>query len=481
MSVPAHCPEMSMTPSFVCHGSWRRPRSGFAWAWQAAVLAVTLLAAACASKTVAQPAAGPTEHPRLVFAHYMVCCPRAGLQPSVDEMLSEVRDAAEAGIDGFVLNCGGWADYPIYKVNSAKMFEAARRYGPSFRLFFSADQVPAEAAADMVISYASHPNHFRHLGRPVLSSFMGDAAWSDDVRAQIKDAIGENVFWAPFFYPPSKHEIPTPADVRWLVQENRNNEGFMYFGTAGDPGDLATAIRLNARAWAAERKLFMAGIGVYYRGLRHNYRIFESRGYESLARQWQAAIETPTQWVELNTWNDWGESSYIAPLGPGGESGRRWTDNWGYVLAREGFLEAHRYFMMWFKSGRQPAIETEQVLYAFRLHSRHVRGRPLPLEDKTAQPIGAWKLRDRVYFMSLLREPAELVVGIGSRKERVAVPAGVHLSSVKMRAGKVTIEVVREKTVIARKDGEFAIGDTETWANFNTLTGVLPIAARPPG
>jgi glucan endo-1,3-alpha-glucosidase len=448
-----------------------------------AIIPLSSLIIACAMSLAAMPAVRASDAPqaKFVFAHYMVCCPRAGFQAEVDDLLSEIRDAAAAGIDGFVLNCGGWSDLPHYKVTSAKIFEAARRFGPAFKLFFSADQVPAADAADMVNTHAKHPNYFRHLGRPVLSSFMGDAAWTDAVRAQIQTGIGENVFFVPFFYPPSRHEIPTANDVRRLVRENRNNEGFIYFGAAGEPGELANAIRLNAGAWASERKLFMAGIGVYYRGLRVNYRIFESRGYESLVRQWQAAIETPTQWVELNTWNDWGESTYIAPLGPDGQSGRRWTDDWGYLLSHGGFLEAHRYFTSWFKSGREPEIETERVFYAYRLHGRHLAGRPVPLEDKTAAPKGARRLRDRVYLMTILRQPAEIAVRVGESTERVAVPAGLHLSSVGMKSGSVSFTVMRQGSVIARREGEFSIGDGEIWANFNTLTGVIPIAAGPPG
>jgi glucan endo-1,3-alpha-glucosidase len=445
------------------------------------IVRMALLSVACVT-LVATPLtarAEDTAQPRLVFAHYMVCCPRAGPEPSVDELLTEIRDAAAIGIDGFVLNCGGWFSEPVYQRNSEKMFEAARRFGPSFKLFFSADQVTAEDAADMVTRHAGHSSHFWHLGRPVLSSFMGDGAWTDAVRAQIKAGIGENVFFVPFFYPPSRRETPTASDVGRLVRDNRNNEGFFYFGTAGTPADLANAIRLNAHVWAGERKLFMAGIGVYYRGLVGNYRIFESRGYESLVRQWQAAIETRTQWVELITWNDWWESSYIAPLGPGGETGRRWTEHWGYLLSRDGFLAAHRHFIAWFKSGSEPQVENEQVLYAYRLHGSHVEGRPVVSEEKTARPRGAGRLRDRVYFLTLLRQPAEIVVSIGGAKERIAVAAGLHLSSVRMRSGAVSIEIVREGRVVAQKSGEFPIGDSQAWANFNTLTGALPIV-RPP-
>ena len=62
------------------------------------VLAAVLAVSAC------HAAERPT---RQVFAHYMVCIPRAGGGATVADYMAEMRDAQARGIDGFVLNCGG--------------------------------------------------------------------------------------------------------------------------------------------------------------------------------------------------------------------------------------------------------------------------------------------------------------------------------------------------------------------------------------
>jgi glucan endo-1,3-alpha-glucosidase len=420
---------------------------------------------------------------RLVFAHYMVCCPRALISPAgtatgvatVDDFLEDIQEAHRAGIDGFALNCGAWRAYARYPEYVAQLFEAARRFGPQFKLFFSADAISADEAADMVVKYADHPNQFRYNGRPVLSSFTGSDQWARTVRAIVRERSGGDVFLVPYFFPPTMHETPSASDVSTLVGDSDDIDGFFYFGAAGAPDGLAAAIRLNADAWSKKGKLFMAGIAAYYRGLGVNYRVFENNGFEGLANQWKAAIETNTSWVELITWNDWGES-YLSALTPDAESSR-WTEPWGHLVTHQGYLEANRYFIDWFKAGHPPAIEQERLFYAYRLHSKYTPGRPAPGKPDTTLPRGIWSLVDRVHILAFLRKPADLTVQIGSHSELLALSAGMNQMSVPMRNGAVTFELRRDGDLIGSKTGEFPISAGDTWANFNTLAGEVPLGA----
>ena len=175
---------------------------------------------------------------KYVFAHYMVCCPRglideAGVlsgDPPVESYLEEIKEAARAGIDGFALNVGAWTTQPHYRTNSAKLFEAAKRFGDSFKLFFSADGVSADETADMIATYGDHPNQFRYDGRPVLSTFGSSADWIREVRAKVRARSAHEIYAVPFFFPPTMHTIPTADDVNALVADpNRARQ----YGLAG--------------------------------------------------------------------------------------------------------------------------------------------------------------------------------------------------------------------------------------------------------
>ena len=445
---------------------------------------LTILATACCSALLSwgNDARAQAQN-KFVFAHYMVCCPRGAMDaagaykdPTVEDFVQEIREAHDAGIDGFVLNCGEWKGQNRYKTNSLLLFEAARRFGSQFKLFFSPDHLTADEAADMIVTYANHPSHFRYEGRPVLSSFDGDSGWARDVRSKLRQLNAGEIYFVPFFYPPIKRKTLIASDVETLIEDDKDViDGYFYFGAGGTGDVLADAIRLNAQAWSRNGKLFMAGIAPYYRGYGNNFIVFENNGYESLVKQWTAAIESKTQWVELVTWNDWTEDTYFAPLSPERIS-TRWINLWGDLLSHDGFREANRYFIDWFKSGKRPAIERERLFYAYRLHRKYLLGHPFPGQPQQALPGGTLALQDRVHALAFLRQPAVLVVRMGPVSERVEVPAGVNVVSVPMRTGAVSFELLRQGAVIGSKTGEFPISVKDSWGNFNMLAEELPIA-----
>ncbi len=423
--------------------------------------------------------------PRLVFAHYMVCCPRAGPNVTVEDFEAEIREARAVGIDGFALNCGEWNTRADYPNNSKMLFEAARRVGPEFKLFFSADQsgqlTPGEAA-DMVVSYRAHPNQLRRDGKVVLSSFVGNSEWVDAVRAKVRERVGDEIFVVPFFFPPSGNALPNGIEIRTLAERNPGIDGFFYFGASGNADQLARSIRSNAAEWARHGKLFMAGVTPYYRGLRGNYRIFESQGYEGLMKQWMAAIETDTEWVEIVTWNDWAEATYIAPLTALNPTSRT-MELWGRLLTHQGYLEASRYFIDWFKTRREPPVRREQLFFAYRLHPKNAFGQADPLVARNARPNGANLLADQVHVFVLLQHPAVLILRNGPETYRRPLSAGMNFVSVPLTPGDVAFALLRDGVVIAEMKGEFPIrlgSDWRdgNWANFNVYTGKLDVVPQ---
>jgi glucan endo-1,3-alpha-glucosidase len=444
-----------------------------------AAIAILLAAAANCTAAAAQQEAA---RQKLVFAHYMVCCPLAGDDATVDDFFADIRAAHDAGIDGFALDCGEWNGAPRYKRNAAMLFEAAKRFGPDFTLFFSADpsgakrgfNLSADEAADMVVRYRDHPNQLRYLGRPVLSTFAGDAKWFRSIRSKISQQTGEDVFLIPFFYPSSGHEVPNAQDRAELAAESDDIDGYFYFGAAGTSDELADAIRRHADQWSKRGKLFMAGIAAYYRGLNGNYRVFENNGYDGLVKQWMAAIQSDTSWVQLVTWNDWGEDTYLAPL-DASDSSVRWAGQWGYLLSHRGFLSASRYFIDWFKTGQPPAVDHERLFYAYRLQRKYAPGRPAPLAGLIGWPRGVFALTDRINVLGLLRAPAKVVLRSGASSASVELDAGVHTAALPMRSGPVTFAVMRNGTMIGSKTAEFPVSLIDGWSNFNMLAGDVPL------
>jgi len=411
-------------------------------------------------------AAPGTQRTAAVFAHYMVCCPAAGGAPTLDDFRKEITAAQNRGIDGFALNCGGWAKEPHYQARSQLMFDAAA--GSEFKLFFSADQVTAEEASDMVSRFEAHGNYFRHQGKPVLSSFAGDPEWGQRIVGNLARQ-GIAVFFVPYFYPKPASELPSAAAARQVFAAASFADGFFYFGATGRSDELVAATARIAPLWLAAGKVFMASVTPFYRGLGGNYRAFETRGFEAMAAEWEAAIELGATWIEIVTWNDWGEASYVAPFGRP-SSTLLWEDHWGPMLSHVAYLDASRYYIDWFKSGSRPAIELDRLYYFYRLHPTRLPGRIAPDQTRQGLPKNAGTLEDRVFATLFLKGPASLTILSGRKSENFDLPAGIHHVSSPFDIGAQRFIVKRGESVIIDKTGEFEI-NRDPWSNYNYFAG----------
>jgi glucan endo-1,3-alpha-glucosidase len=411
--------------------------------------------------------------PRLVFAHYMVCIPTHGGGSEVADYQREIREAQARGIDGFALNCGGWtACEPHYKKRTLLIYQAARELDTDFQLFLSADYATGltlDETRDMIETFRNHPNQFRWQGKPVLSTFGGGRRITEFVKGPEFQGQ-QGVFFVPFYYPKPAAEMPNREQAKQVLGDHPELDGFFHFGAAGSPERIARSNRILAEVWHGAGKLFMAPVTPFYRGFGGNYRAYECRGFEGLARQWEGAIEAKAEWVEIVTWNDWGEASYISPFGAPKQT-EFWKGHWGAMLDHRGFLDLSAYYIQWYKTGKAPAITKDRLFYAYQLHPRSVQGIVKPGKTDRGRPRGADQLADRVFATVLLTAPADLTLAIGEQSQTFALAAGVHHVSVPLVPGTPRFTLGRAGKTVIDKTGEHSISPQNAWANFNIFTG----------
>lgn len=446
----------------------------------------SLVAAVCAvlSPGVAAPVPNPTVPPsttrpvrpaHYVFAHYMVCCPTVGGAATVEDYEQEIREAQARGVDGFALNCGGWLkSEPHYKARTLQIYEAARRLGTGFQLFVSADGEAQGEIDDILATVRGLPNQFRWQGRPVLSTFAGEGAHNESGGPLTRQAHALGAVFVPYFYPrPNITEQPTPEHAAQLLRTFPDIDGFFYFGAAGDGAQIARSNDALAKTFLGAGKIFMAGITPYYRANGGNYRLFETRGFEGMAREWEGAIADGATWVELVTWNDWNESSYLAPFGPPAET-RLWGGHFGpKMLSHAGYLDASRYYITWFKTGRRPPIVQDRLFYFYRLHPKGLDA-TVEAEDASkgrGRPAGADNLIDNVFVTTFLKAPAQLLITSGARRQAFTVSAGVHHVSMPFAPGPQHFVLRRGGQTILDKTGEHQISATDASSRFNYFSG----------
>jgi hypothetical protein len=411
-----------------------------------------------------------------VFAHYMVCCPTAGPSASLDEYKREIQEAQKRGIDGFALNCGNWRKRePHYHARTLLMYEAAKQLGTGFQLFVSLDGEALAELQDVVRTLKDHPNQFRYGGMPVLSTFGGQGGVDHaEGKRLIREAHDEGAFFVPYYFPnPNMTELPTEDHVSQLIRDFTDVDGYFFFGGAGTGEQIARCNAIHAAAWRGLGKVFMAGITPSYRGSRGNFRCFETRGFEGMAKQWEGAIRSDATWVELVTWNDWGESSYLAPFGRPSETSLWGGHYGGKMLSHVAYLDASRYYIEWFKTGKPPAITEDDLFYFYRLHPARLPITVNPADETGGRgsPQGADSLLDHLFVTVFLTAPAQLSLHSGATSKIFDVPAGVHHVSMPFEPGIQRFVVQREGKVVIDKKGEHEISRTDSASRCNYFSG----------
>ncbi len=419
-----------------------------------------------------------------VFAHYMVCY--NDYNSSLDGYKHDVMDAKSYGIDGFALNMGAWATAPHFKTSVSYLFQAAQEIG-GFKLFFSADMVGDSLTAadilDMMDKYANHPAYYKVGTRPFLSTFSGQgellpgATYADTWwQSQVLEPLAQNgttVYFVPYFYP-SNYDVTPYFSV--LLQEYNNwwknvCNGYYYFGTCGLPSyggdrsilqsgeDCADLFHDNARA-------YMAPVSLSYWGDSQvaNGRVYwEYEGGKGLSAQWDSIISNQKpEWIELFTWNDFGEHTYFSPIDDVQKYWPAFPQPLGYYLTHAGIAPLMKYYISWYKSGYQPEIKTEHLIAFYRTHPKDA----IALDDSRG-PVSnrMGPIEDCIYVTTMLKNPGTLSVITGGVTKEYSVSSGIVHTSVPFNTGAQTFSLKRGSSTVMSVNG-ISIDSIITLYNF---------------
>jgi glucan endo-1,3-alpha-glucosidase len=331
----------------------------------------------------------------------------------------------------------------------------------------------------MLAEFGKSPNYLVVDGRPVISTYSGTRQWGSALVEKLAEG-GVRPFFVPNYqylssFPWARnYSMPSADFLDRLYREDPELDGYFFFGPDLGYKSPPTYGRIVAEQSKLAGKVAMTGISPFYRGLRGNFRVFESGGFEGMAAQWTAAIESGADWVEIVTWNDWGEATYVAPYG-GPREQDLWNYHWGPLLSHEGFLDASDYFIEWFKSAKPPKIERDRIFYFYRLHAKTTEGIASPDSGEQGRPRGWQDLDDRLYITAFLTRPLTVDATIGDRHASASLDSGVTHRRFDIGEGAVSLSVRDARGVIATKQLEFPITRLGQIGNFNYFSGEIAL------
>lgn len=453
----------------------------------AALAAALLIQPCCAAVPIQKPtmpSLAQAARPRMVVAHWLVPMKYTETQTTAQMYQDDVRAAKELGLDGFALNMFWGAQARDVLRNFIAAADAVG--ATNFKFFLSADmslKFKPEEIVQIMREFGDNPHYLRVNGKPLLSTYggmgLGNDWWESNVLTPLRHS-GDEVTFVPYFDRPNPNGDPPNYDI-WIktIERFPSVDGLFNFLMPGSAPFYSTDSNIGHHWWStleAEEnlsralrdsgKLFMAPFMPYYWAVCHSARQYmEHQGGRGMDNYWRSIIEKQKpDIVQIVTWNDYSESTFVQP------TRMPLTKTKGIPSHPHlGYYELLKYYVSWYKNGKQPTITRDAMFSFHRTHPKDAK----PSEDdkfcklppvRDHQKWGA--LGDVVYVATALTAPAEIQVTTKGHTVTYNAPQGLHTTDIPFAPGFQTIKLVRNGKQVL-DDVEVTIDPAPKTYNFN--------------
>ncbi|KAG8214499.1 glycoside hydrolase family 71 protein [Butyriboletus roseoflavus] len=427
---------------------------------------------------------------KYVIAHHIV----GNTAPyTLQNWLSDVTLAHQNGIDGFALNVGSdsWESQQV-----ANAYQAALQSGTNFKLFLSFDMtsLPCGSANDAttlrnyITTYASHPNQLIYDSRVLASTFSGESCqfgqgsvqsgWSTQFVQQLS---GKNaVYFVPsFFISTSKFQSFSGVidgmfnwNSAWPTQATAssvtNFAASALDSLATDVG-ATTSDEEYINALKPMGGSYAAGVSpwffTHYSPQTYNKNWIYLSDDHLYAKRWESLIGIRGQvdFVEILTWNDYGESHYIGPIEGAQPNSQAWVNGFDHT----GWLNMTSYYATAFKTGTYPTISKDRIIMWSRPHPAFATA-----PDPVSRPTNYQITQDKIWAVVFATSPATVTLSTSSTESQTfQVAAGVSKLSLSISAGGSMKAVLQRngQTIVDLQPESFYFNPSPSLYNFNAL------------
>ncbi|KAJ9668260.1 Glucan endo-1,3-alpha-glucosidase agn1 [Coniosporium apollinis] len=409
-----------------------------------------------------------------VFAHFIVGNVKSY---TVDHWKKDIQLAADAGIDGFVLNIATPWDGPI-AAQVGNAFQAATDIGSKFKLLFSFDYLggagpwPSSDIIEILQGYGSHPAHYKHNNKPLVSTFEGVANANDwpAIHASVPGGISFLPDWTSL------------GPGGFAAHLDKVDGAFSWDMWPEGPNSMSTT---KDKAWQSTlgSKAYMMGVSPWFFTNLPGYgKAWTWRGDDLWHQRWQQVLEVKPAFVQIVTWNDYGESHYIGPIFDDGIPRGGNTNAHPYVdnMPHDHWRDILPYYIAQYKNGgAPPAVSNDKLSYWYRL-TPAAAGSTSGVTGNTCAFQRCYNpseiVQDKVFVTTLVKSRATLKIQIGANPPSAfeLLGAGVHHFSTPFsgQTGAVTIWIERDsKPVVSSTGKQISARPENGVTNFNAWVG----------
>lgn len=398
---------------------------------------------------------------------------------------SDFQMAKDLGIDAFALNIG---TDEFTETQLSYAYESAANN--DMKVFISFDfnwfdpTTDAEKVGQMIGDYSQQSAQLMVDGKVFASSFAGDGL---DVSA-MKSAANVEVFFAPNFHPTeSGDHSDLDSALNWMGWDSNGNNKAPTTASAN-----LTIVEGDHmyKQWLTT-KPYIAPVSPWF-NTHYGAEVSYSKNFVFPSdllwfTRWNEILTQGPRFIEIITWNDYGESHYIGPLSSlhADDGASKWVND----MPHDGFRDLAKPYIAAFKDGANSVddyITDDQVIYWYRPTPSTVE---CDSTDNTmgagsnasgnyfhGKPNGYEVMQDEVFVVTLLTADASLSVTSGDTTQTFDAKAGANAFSVPMSVGQQKFSVTRDAETILSGTSLKDIQDECICGiyNFNTYVGTLP-------
>lgn len=423
---------------------------------------------------------GPAHaNPRLVFATYMMCCPLLGNDQTVDDYKREIAQAKAAGIDGFGVDVSYWPKVRRASTNVDRLFDAADQ--SNFKLFIVADQgnpkggLTTAQFMDLLLRFGNRPSYYKYEGKAFVSTYMGEANWISQIR-KLAFRSGNPIYLVPYLGLRNRSALNAFADdprLSVMIPKLSDIDGYFSFFAYGSAAHQRDIMEKLSKALKASGKTYMPGLVPYYRRASPRLWVDDGQGMSKIISGLNAANDLDAEWVQIGTWNDWAESTYVQPFTANEvDSG---TGRWKGLLNHGPMLTFLAPFIRMYKTGMMETPSRDQAILMYRpaLKQALCGADTADVRLQRRRDPALEALDDRVYLAVLLERPATLKLTVAGNTIISMVDSGYKQIDMPARAGSVSARIVRNGVTVLQSVNTKPISATDTSPCFNIYSSEL--------
>ncbi|KAH3054639.1 hypothetical protein KXV27_001741 [Aspergillus fumigatus] len=415
-------------------------------------------------------------HAAAVFAHFLLS--NSANFTSAD-WVKHIRLAQDAQIDAFALNIAARDATNAQSIPLA--FEAAQAAG--FKIFFSFDYVARGPwnqgdVTELLLRYKLNEAYYTNNGRPLASTFED----SENAEEWINIKASTDCFFIPDW-------SSLGAKAAFEKGYGTVDGLFSWAAWPSGPQDMNTQVDVSylKHLNESEGQVYMMPVSPwFYTNLPGYGKNWLWRGDDLWHDRWQEVLSVRPEFVEIISWNDYGESHYIGPLHEGGyelfRTGKA-PFNYAENMPHDGWRTLLPFIIGTYKNGHAE-VKQESLVAWYRTTpgSACGTGGTSANTQSHAQiefsPLEV--VADRIFYSALLTEYAtpEVIIGSttqkGTWRNQPASGRGIYHGSAPFDGAKGDVEVTlwREGNRILTLKGKGISGSCSNGVqNWNAWVG----------